>query len=163
MQPTIIYSLMPSGYEETTLIVFGFLFLIFELFFVSYGLLAFFGLTALGLGFYHIYSAPEALGYFKQSIVIGTSIGFVISFSFFFWWLRKDQKKNHRRDFFEFAGKSGVVSSVIEGKNPPFRYQIKFQGEYWSAECKSPLSIHDEIEIIKQKEESLIFEIKPRG
>jgi membrane-bound ClpP family serine protease len=163
MQPTIIYSFMPAGYEETTLIIFGFLFLLFELFFVSYGILAFMGLSALGLGLYHIYTNPEVLGPFKQSIILGSTLGFLISFIFFFWWLRRDMKKNHRHDFFILQGKIGVITQILHGKNPPFNYQIKIHGEIWQAESQTLLKLEDEVEVIKQKEDALILEIKPRG
>lgn len=163
MQVTAIYSFMPPGYEEITLITFGFLFLIFELFYVSYGLLAFFGLSSLALGFYHIYSSPAVLAPYKQSIILGLTVAFVITFSFFFWWLRKESQKKHRRDFFELEGKTAVVSSELQGKTPPFHYQVKIHGEIWQAVSESPLQILDEVTIIKQKADSLILEIKPRG
>ncbi len=162
MQTSIIYTYLPAGQEETTLIILGFLFLLFELFIVSYGLLSIMGIIALCLGFYHIYISPYELDGFKQSIIWSSGIAFAISFSFLFWWLKKDSKKNHRRDFFDFAGKTATILTS-ENTVAPYHYTIKFQGEIWKAQSTYRFQLHDEVEIIQQIKDSLILEIKPRG
>jgi membrane-bound ClpP family serine protease len=163
MQANIIYTYLPAGHEETTLIVFGFVFLLFELFIVSYGFLTIMGLLSLSLGFYHIYMSPEELNSFKHSIIWGTAIAFLISFGFLSWWLRKDAKKHHRRDFFEYAGKTAIILSADEHTNSLYHYTIRFRGEIWKAQSTSLFQPHEEVEIIQQIKDTLILEIKPRG
>jgi membrane-bound serine protease (ClpP class) len=138
------------------LILVGMFFLVLEMYVTSYGLLALAGISSFVLGSLFLFKGESGFISIDYPVLISTLAAVGACLGFFIWFLYQDSRKQHKQsNFFVPAGEKGMVVSFYQ-EQP----MIKVRGEIWKAISDEPLSIGDQIQVMKVDSEHLVLHIK---
>lgn len=152
----VAFQVLPLNWGAMGLILVGMFFLVLEMYVTSYGLLALAGIACFVSGSLFLFKGEGGFISVDYPVLISILAAVGACFGFFIWYLYQDKKKQQKqRDFFAPAGEQGTVVS-FNGDQP----MIKVRGEIWKAFSDQPVSVGDQIQVMKVDSEHLVLYIR---
>ncbi len=150
------FQVLPLNFGAVGLIVLSFVLFILEVYITSFGILTIGGIITLILGSLFLFRTDNSLIELEISVIISVVASITAYVSFLGWYIFKTWHKH--KDFYGHAHDEGVVLQVLDRDKK--KYQVRIEGEIWTAKSEEYLELHDAVEVISQDDEHLTMTIK---
>ena len=148
------FQVLPINIGALGLIALSFVFFLVEIYVTSFGLLTIAGLASLIFGSLFLFRTEDSFIELEQSLVFSVAAVVAVYVVLVGAFLVKTWKK--RKSEFSQNERSGFVSKILgEGK-----YQVKVNGEIWSALSEEEYELGEEVTIYNHSPKNLVLNIK---
>jgi len=157
------FQVLPLNFGAMGLIVLAFILFIMEIYITSYGILTLLGLGALISGSMFLFRTDNAYMNVSYGLIFGSIAAIVIfigAMALFFYWDHKKGEGKLKEDYYNLAGKTGIIMSILDSEESGWHYyQVKIHGELWKAKSRSIYKQGDNIIVENEDKDNMILTI----
>ena len=154
------FQVLPLNMVAMGLIVLSFILFVLEAYITSFGVLTLAGLASLIFGSLFLFRTDNSFIELEIKVIISVVSAIAIYVGFIGFYFIKTYRKN--KELFDTRGEEAIVSKLMGKDEGKFKYQVKLDGEIWSAYSSTEFKEGDHVKVDHLDNEKLHLTISAK-